>query len=128
MSRTYRCRHLPKLPGHARNWVDGNAGSLNRRIEDRLWASLFHGRGSFVVRCNAVRCAMGDVVIPVANRGLHPYLPMEVYFSKKPFRVAGNRWLRRGIKVELEKWAVFGDDYEGYLPGKRDGWDWWEIV
>jgi hypothetical protein len=109
--------------------MDGHAGSLIRRIEDQLWRSFLPTpRSTFAVQWNEERRAMRAVRVPAANRGLHPWLPLEIWHAKKPFRVVGNRWIRRTSKVELQKWARHGDDYVGVLPVKKDGWDWWDIL
>jgi hypothetical protein len=60
-----------------------------------------------------------NAILPVAEKGHHPWLRIEVYYSKKPFRVSGNRWVRRNTKKLIQDWGYFGDDFEGRLPGKK---------
>jgi hypothetical protein len=130
MSRTYRCRKLPKFPGTAKKLLDGTAGGLVGRMRTRIESEAQHKLAAlnFHGRWTALNVLERQVLLPAAGKGWHPWLGLSVYYSKKHHRVPGNRRVRHKERNLLQKWAQLGDDFEAALPGKLDGWDWWDVV
>jgi hypothetical protein len=110
MSRTYRCRHLPVLPGTPR----------------KLVASRLHVRQGWIFR-DEVLPGYGDTTYAVGYLLAHPWLSYESSCPKRHLRIRGNRRVRRETRRKLRAWVFDPERCEDHLPEKLDGWDYWEV-
>ncbi len=110
MSRTYRCRRLPVLPGTPRKLVD----------------SSLHVRQGWIDR-DKLCAGRGDTTYAVGCLNSHPLVSPEAAFPKRHFRIEGNRRVRHKARMKIRDWAIEGDDWEDRLPGKLDGWDYFDL-
>jgi hypothetical protein len=136
MSRTYRCRHFPALPGHAAKIVDGcgrfrwddRRAALKPQVDALLGPpdsdSLY--RASDYKTRMALYDALEDTVIwPVGQ--WHPWQRTPPAGSAKLFhRVLANRMMRRRTRAILNT-AEVNDDWTGHFPDASECFDWWSV-
>lgn len=105
MSRTYRVRHLPRLPGRAKKYTDAQ---FSKRYQSLGW----------LWNCG-----------PVANTAAHPWANWTfISRAKAWYKHTGNKRVRHHNKQLLhtlspEAW----DDWEERLLSRNDGWSAWDL-
>lgn len=140
MSRTYRIRNLPRLIGTAHKFTDGNGRKFNTKFEEPLEReaeALFpyppgkRFSGSiWRLRYEYVKQNRAQMIAPVANLTNHPWVGWGLITRQKAWHKRhGNRKVRRNTRSELKVITRLQDieDWDGFLPGKNDGWDNWSL-
>lgn len=119
MARTYRGRHLPRFAGTGAKLIDARCYHRLKESDYPRRIDLLGSEQQPDVNCGP----------PVEWVGDHPwvrwYFPgnrIKVWYKKH-----GNRIVRRKEANLLRRWAFQDDDFQDYIPRKKDGWDTWSL-
>jgi hypothetical protein len=128
MSRTYRARRLPRIPGTPLKITDADFDNKGRNRWNTFRDS-FPEEVADEVKRQLYKNALAEKPEPMGSIWDHPLINFARVKSprKKPLRIHGNRRVRRMSKTLSNCWAQLGDDFNNILPVKRDGWDTWRI-
>ena len=98
MSRTYRCRHLPRLPGTGAKLIES---SVYHRFKDEDYPHRWMYRMGQVPRRTDVNAGA-----PVEHFGNHPWVRWYMVVKTKSwYKANGNRKIRRQLQNLLREWA-----------------------
>ncbi len=137
MSRTYRGRHLPVLPGGARK-IQFGVGAFGWKERDKIVEPLVNeilgtppnkprwSDPDWRIRYETARQIENSIIWPVADR--HPWMwYMGVDTSTKTwYKRHGNRVMRRHNKGLL-KTKTIDDDWTGHFMKYDEAFDLWSI-
>lgn len=155
MSRTYRLRHLPSLPGTAKKFTDSRVRAYHRQTESKYWKKLAHeifdypcveGKGSsfhsywgrhyncipykaleYTERQHLFKMLENGHIYAVGSIYEHPWVGWGVAQNpmKNYYKQTGARNARRTTRQKLNHNSY--DPDTDFLPTCNDTWSSWDL-